>query len=299
MKMMTRTARIAAFSVLAASAASANGCSNDLPEPAAGGVIQGTLDFAGTVPEAFAVPAVLVGAFRDFPPTAPSVSLLVLEEPDFSAGPMDYELRSVPAGDYFVLAQLKDLEEEAQADDPLGGFPTSCALTDSEIGPVTVTDDAPTTGIDVTLYEQGGATDPCLALTDVCPTEGNATLELDLVKADPPGPGDVMVVALFNVSPPEGLPAEFRQFTGDALNFPVTFVANDLEPGGWAITVCYDVGGGDLFNDCAGEGDIAEAVDEGALIDLQAGDIINVEFDFDSRTNTAPASVDPASVPCE
>lgn len=296
--MRNETARMIA---VAAALVTAAGCSDDFPPANEGHRIRGTVAFEGVVPDDFEVPAVVLAAFQEFPPVNASSSVVAIESPDFAAGPVAYELRDMPAGDYYVLAQIKDLNEAAQADDPLGAYPSFCALTEEPSGPVTVTTDAPTDGVDIMVYDQAGFADPCTAAwSTLCPTEGNATLELALTSSITPADPDQMVIALFDTSPPEGFPRRFRQFTAaEVMEFPFTFLDSNIPPGTYAITLCYDVGGDDLTMGQCGDEDVSGTVDDGALVTFEAGKVVTVDWNLDDLSHPPPRTLDASELACE
>jgi hypothetical protein len=172
-----RYCSLIALSALALSTIAA--CGNELPDPPAGNRIRGSVALGPfvQVPE-LEQPAIRVFAFFNFPPGS-AFAYNTLIAPDFSSGPVPFEIdRIVATPGYTIAAVFVDLAttaffptaEEALGN-PVGAYPDVCkAATRAPDSLVEVTEEAPTDGIDFRLYPaiavQDGIpipADPCIA----------------------------------------------------------------------------------------------------------------------------------------
>jgi hypothetical protein len=227
------------------------GCHTELPDPPKGRAISGHISYAGQAHRTFEHPALQIAALALVPPPGRPHGALFVDEPDFSR-PIAYTLRNLPPWKYKVVARVFDAAHVM--DDgklPTGGFPDFCAFVGGAEGNVPVLDELATTGIDITIYDDGGAKDPCNQGDDVCPKPAGGTLEaileLQRPQAEIKSP-DQIVFAVVD-DPTKIPPTRFRLLPASTVagkGFPYTVVINDVPPGSYTVYACYDVGGNSL-----------------------------------------------------
>jgi hypothetical protein len=254
-------------------------CDDSLGENPTGRRVSGTVRYGGAYHQDLARPGVIVGLFTEFPPqdTGHALTFVPLGDDGFAGG-VPFEIRNAPPYDYHLLATLTDFDGARDDGAPLGAYPDACALG----GPPTVTirDDAPLEDLTIRLYDSAGAADPCRVATDVCPAPGKATIVFDVHAVAEVGPDDVLAVAAFDEFPPSGFPSWFTVISGDNLRFPQRVVNRNLDPGSYAVTMCFDRGGDDYLTGACGDEDLAGVYAGGALIELAADQITTFGHDL-------------------
>jgi hypothetical protein len=273
------------------------GCQTELPVPPAGRAIRGQVRYEGHV--SFEHPALQVAALALVPPPGRPHAATFIDRPTF---PVAYELRNLPPWKYKVVARLFDTKH-MMADDklPTGGFPDFCSFVGAPEGNVPVLEDLPTTGIDLTLYDGGGATDPCNQGDDVCPKPASGTLEavLELARApaDIKAP-DQLVFAVVD-DPTKIPPTRFRLLPASTIaskGFPYTIVINDVPPGSYNVYACYDVGGNSLTG--CGPEDFSLVYMDSARLPVEAAKVTTIRMSLDRGTSELMKIDDPASRGC-
>ena len=277
------------------------GCT-DIPAPAAGGRILGTISYRGTAHQTMKRPAVRVMVVVDFPPSAGPLGFQIIEageQPTFPTR-VSYELRGIAPYVYKVVAQLVDLADPNAAATvlPLGGYPDFCSLLDPGKGWVPVTQVAPASNIDFTLYDNAGTEDPCNASTSICPQPGHATLNLSVQSTKAPTAADRLIFALFSTFP-STTPSRTRIVLGSQLAFPQTLLDDAIEPGSYAaMYVCFDVGGNSGTGLCTAEDAFLLATPLPPM-DFPVGMISRFSVDLDAHTLSAQGVDDPATLGCQ
>ena len=309
---------IARWGALVGTALTLIGCVDDLPLEPEGGRITGHVVYAGDAHTSYRAPALEIAAFIQLGalavPIGPPHSLVTVVDPDFGdpAG-VAYELRGLPAYGYFVVAQLRDLEDERDVTAPAGGFPDICAVAGRDVGNARVTDDVPAIDIDFVLYDDGGAADPCRAdqpPTDEPPTDepppepdfcvpgDRAGLALRVNASDgitAMGAGDQLIVGLFDSWPAVGPPGAFRVLPGDEAQLPALVTFDDLMPGDFVVYACLDRGRDNLLGCDDPAEDSFSLHGDGVPVELPAGRVVSVELVLGSESNRPPL----VSPPCE
>jgi hypothetical protein len=273
----------------------------DIPAPVPGGRILGTASYQGTAAQTMKRPALRVMAVVDFPPSASPLAFQIIEAGEQASFPakVAYELKGIAPYMYKIAAQLIDLDEPdaAATQLPLGGYPSFCSLLDPARGWVTVTQDAPTTGIDFTLYDNAGTEDPCNAATSICPAPGLSTMNLVVRASNIPTASDRLIFALFSTFP-STTPARTRIVPGSEIAFPQTVLDNAVVPGSYAaLYVCFDVGGDSGTGLCSGDDAYLLATPSPAM-DFPAGKIVNLAVDLDAHTAVVEGIDDPSAHGC-
>jgi hypothetical protein len=278
------------------------GCDNDLPEPDDGGTVRGTVTYDGDAQSDLIEPAVRVVAVYTFPPTdleaMPPHGLVQIENPDLSA-PLPYELRHLAPGPYYILGQLFDMQDPDSLTTPAGAYPDFCVPFQVDGGNVEVQPDAAVDGIDITLYDAAGQTDPCTAASaEVCPAAGAATLDFEVRSASEVGADDILVVALFASNPPTGAPTRFKLFTPGQFSFPHRVLDNAVPPGDHVVAVCHDRGGDDVLGGGCGEEDASLVWNDGEAIAMDADMIYRTGVDLDTAASDELMTNTPADFFC-
>jgi len=277
-------------------------CETQVPERPVGGTIQGQIRYMGEGHKKFARPALQLAALALVPPPGRPHGALFIDRPDFSK-PIPYLLRNLPPYRYKVVARLID-GDNAMADtsmQPTGSYPDFCTLTSAGEGPVVVTDTAPTTGIDITLYDDGGAGDPCnRSADDVCPKPGSGTLHvtLDLMRDKEMIKAPDQLVFVILRSPSE-FPTRFKLLPAQELasGFPYTIIINDVPPDSYLIYSCYDVGGNNLMK--CGPEDFAHFYMDMTKTAVDAGKITSVRMDLAAKTSAPTTVEEPSARGCK
>ena len=295
---MTRGIR-AALVLLAA--LSVYGCT-DIPAPTAGGRILGTISYQGSAHMTMKRPAVRVMAVVDFPPSAGPLGFQIIEAEEQPGFPtrVSYELMGIVPYSYKVVAQLVDLADPNAAATklPLGGYSDFCSLLAPDQGWLVVTQAAPVTGVDFTLYDNAGAEDPCNASASVCPQPGKATMNLSVQSSKTPTASDRLIFALFSTFPSTS-PTRTRIVLGSQLGFPQTLLDDAIAPGLYsAMYVCFDVGGNSGTGLCTNE-DAYVLATPSLPIDFQADKILNLVVDLDAHTLSTQGMDDPSALGCQ
>lgn len=280
-------------------------CGTELEPAPAGGVVSGTLRYDGAAHFAFERPAITVALFASFPPEGIPHGTVQYENPDTLA-PIPYELDYVQAFDYFLIAQIIDvnapIDPDALPTGPVGAFPNTCALFASETGPVPVSMDAPTEGIDVVLYDNGGLDDPCGAPPpEVCPETDASSVSITISSDVGPteiGANDQIVWGLFEAWPPVAPPSTFGVVAASDISFPEQVSSTSVTPGDYALYVCFDRGGDNLTTTCGDEDDFV-VFESGALQTFDANTIHAYEVDLSAGTAVATPPQSPADAGCE
>ena len=271
-------------------------CDPELPDDEPTGSVRGSVTYDGTAHEAFARPALSVAAFFAWPPQAPPNSMVMIET-DELPGTVDYELRDLAPHDYFVVAQVIDLDDQGAVSVPTGSFPNFCALTEAD-GTVTVRESDAVESVDITVYDSAGADDPCGADTTSCPGDGQATMRLTLnadVSNAPIESADVVSVGLFETWPPNAPPVVFSLVTSDNIEFPLSVVVTTVPAGDLYAYACLDRGGDNSFETCS---DDPWAVQGGGTpVTFDAGKIVTLEFDLDAGSSASPVVEDALDCP--
>jgi|GEM_PF-5542576 len=281
----------------------ATGCDDDIIEPAAGLRVSGTVFYEGAGFDNFAEPAMQVAVFSAFPPISVPHGFIVVENPEFTAAGISYEVTGVPAwdGGYQVIGQIVDQTNLADMSGPTGAFPDFCQLSAAEGGLVTVAEDEPTTGIDITLFDSGGATDPCANNTDACPgSAGQASLVVDLTSEVDPGTftdTDTVFIGLFATFP--GPPSAFRIVPRADIEFPLQVILNETVPDDYVVFACYDRMGDNLMDCGDGEGDVAAFYDSQTPVTLAADTITTLGLDIDSGDSEGAEVVTAQDAGCD
>lgn len=274
-------------------------CSHDLGEhPPAGHSVRGTVRYEGMTARAFEDPAWLVLATTTPAPDAIPHALVVLRTDDVDA-PTDYELRFLPAGRYYVIAQLVDLADFDPVASPVGAYPNGCVLTAQPEGrSLTVPEDADVEGIDVVVRDSVFL-DPCfeearLPAVDACPREGRMAVSIEVRTAEALAPGDRLVLGLYPSFPPAA--GEGAQLVGRGeLTFPLTTAFNEAEPGDYFVYACLDRGGDAPDGQC-GDEDLWVA---SLTAETFAADAVHsVTVDLDEGTVEVGPSASPDPVAC-
>jgi hypothetical protein len=301
-----RPARRAALLPWLVMAALAGGCSTQLPEPPAGLVIRGEVRYQGQAHLGYTRPAIQVLAFARLPASADDRTrphaLVVLEPASYDA-PIAYVLGPLPPFRYKVLARVFDLAnlDIHYTQLPSGGYPDACKVLEGPTGNVEVTEAAPTTGIDITMYDRGGTTDPCnMQATEVCPQPGTgslvARLLLDRPIAQVVAPDKLLFAVLKNAT--DLLPVRFRLLeapdVAQAGGFPYRVVFNNVPPDSYLAYGCYDVGGDNITSGACGPMDFATPYMNMGRLDIAAGTITTIELDL-GRNTSALTGVEPAA----
>jgi hypothetical protein len=232
---------------------------------------------------------------------APPHAAVFIEGPDFSQA-VPYELRNMHPFRYKVIARLIDYGHPTADSDPVptGAYPDFCTFVSAPEGNVEVTDAVANEDIDITLYDNGGADDPCGKSTGICPLNGAGTLEvvLDLARAQSAiKPPDQLVFAILTA--PAAFPTKFLIVPAATLamkGFPYTVVINSVPPGPYIVYACYDVGGNSLMG--CGPEDFSATIDDAMKLPIPAGKITSLRFDLDARTTMITAQDEPAARGC-
>jgi hypothetical protein len=297
---MTARLPVAALLALVGLAAS---CSTQLPEPPPGLVIRGQVRYLGEVQRSYARPAIQVLALAKLPTSETDMSrphALVVLEPSSYDAPIAYQLGPLPAFRYKVVARIIDLTNLAipYTQLPSGAYPNACSLLETPTGNVEVTEAAPTTGIDFTIYDRGGAADPCnLVAADVCPPAGAGSLVvrmlLDRPAAQLVAPDMLLFAILKNAT--DLLPVRFRLLdaadVAKAGGFPYRMVFNNVPPDSYIAYGCYDVGGDNVTSGACGPTDFAAPYMNMERLAIAAGTITTIELDL-GRNASALTSVE-------
>jgi hypothetical protein len=301
MEMMNRlTTVVLAFSTLVVFAA----CENDLDPGDPLGSIGGTLSYAGSEASELAYPGLSVTVFSRFPPnTAPHGNVILEINADDLPLDLDYQLDNIPGPwEYFVLGSLIDIGQPVittgEGAVPIGAFPDLCKGLFTNPGPVAVTNGELTDGVDITIYDENGALDPCGSAPpsdSICPDPDRATMVVTVSNTTiTAGPGDSLVYALFSSSPPAGPPLGFGSIpVADIEEFPYNFVKLDLFPSDYALLLCYDVGGDN--QQCDGPGDVS--ILTAGVNTYASGQVVTTSANIDDASYTEPVSV-PAPAEC-
>jgi hypothetical protein len=279
------------------------GCENHLPDPPVGGMIRGQLRYGGVAHQQFTRPAVQIAALAMLPPPsgARPHGLQVIENPDFSR-PIDYQLANLPEFSYKVVALIADVADP-QADQsklPTGAYPNMCALVTSPQANVPVSATGPTTNIDISVYDSGGAQDPCNKPKDnACPVAGASSLVMVLSLARGQElivKPDQLIVAV--LTDPMAFPTRFKLLPANELasGFPYAMIFNDLPAGEYIVYACYDVNGDNLLG--CGPQDFSANYMGGAKLNVPAGKIIQVHMDLDTQATGLDSIEEPAARGC-
>lgn len=277
------------------------GSCTDIPAPAVGGRILGTISYAGSAHQTMKRPAVRVMVVVDFPPSSGPLGFQIIEageQPTFPAK-VSYELKGIVPYAYKVVAQLVDVADPdvAATKLPLGGYADFCSLLDPGQGWVLVSKDAPVTGVDFTLYDNAGTEDPCNASTSICPQAGEASMNLTVQSSKAATAADRLIFALFTTFP-STTPARTRIVPGAQVTFPQILLDNDITPGSYgAIYVCLDVGGNSGTGLCTGEDAFLLATPLPPM-DFPPGKIVNLVVDLDAHTSSTQGVDDPSALGC-
>ncbi len=283
----------------------AAGCSTELEDPPAGGRITGTIFYSGDFHASLVRPALQIAVVPTVPdpehPVRPH-GLAVIESRQLAAVP--YDIPSLLPFRYRVVARMIDLTNPALSEHelPSGGYPDLCTFLDALDNNVEVTAGAPTFGVDVTLYDKGGTTDPCFnTAPDVCPKAGAGTLEvlleLNRDKSQVRAP-DQLVFAMLK-DPMEFPPTRFRILSAAVLarmGFPYTLVINDVPPEGYIVYACYDVGGNSITG-CGPEDFVSEYMKR-AKLTVPAGKVTTIRLGLDGGSSEYVGEADPATRGC-
>jgi hypothetical protein len=279
-------------------------CDSRYPAEMPGRLISGTIRYNGAEHLKLARPIVQLAALALVPPPPGKQphGVVFVEPRDFSQ-PTPYELRHMHPFRYKVVARLVDYANPAPEDAPVprGGYPDFCTFVSAPEGNVAVIDAAPTTGIDITLYDNGGADDPCGKGGDVCPKTGAGTLEvqiaLDRAREAITAPDQLVFAVL--TGPTQAIPTRFRILPASELaakGFPHTVVINDVPPGAYIVYACYDVGGNGLMG-CGPEDFTAAFTDDNKLA-VPDAKITSVRLDLNASMATLLAVDDPPDRGC-
>jgi hypothetical protein len=279
-------------------------CSTELPVPPPGLIIRGDVRYMGQAHLGFTRPAIQVLALAMLPTSEADQqrphALLVLEPASYEA-PIAYQLGPLPAFRYKVVARIIDLTDLTipYTQLPSGAYPNACSLFDSPGGNVEVTEAAPTAGIDITMYDRGGAADPCnLQVADVCPQPDTGTLIVRLLLDRPAAqlvkPDALLFAILKNAT--DLVPVRFRLLDAPdvamAGGFPYRMVFNNVPPDSYIAYGCYDVGGDNITSGACGPMDFATPYMNMERLPIAADTITSIELDL-GRTTSALTSVEP------
>jgi hypothetical protein len=292
--------RYLALSALAALLVGGPACDDDRPSVSQGGVIEGRVFYEGQTYPALSRPALQVAAFGTFPPGGPPHAARVIENPVFGDDGVPYRLSGLPVYDkFFVVGQIIDLDDPANTTAPAGSYPDFCQLSEPT-GTVAVTEDAPTTGIDFTLYGSGGAEDPCAVVTDACPEAGRGSLVIEAranVAAGDIGASDTAVIALFTSFP--GAPALFRVVPSADLEFPLTVILPNVVPNDYVVYVCYDRGGDNSQGLCDETEDTFAFYDMQNKVSFAEATIVQLGLDLETGDSNPAKVTTAAEAGCE
>jgi hypothetical protein len=184
---------------------------------------------------------------------------------------------------------------------PTGSFPSFCSLVSSPDGNVEVTAAAPTTGIDIVVYDDGGAADPCnQSATDFCPKAGAGTLSVTLELTRPKEmikPPDQLVFVILTSE--ADFPTRFKLLSAADLagGFPYHILINDVPPSSYLVYACYDVGGNNLRG--CGPEDFPLFYMDKTKLEVAAQKITSVRMDLDSKTSELVGVEEPADRGCK
>jgi hypothetical protein len=273
-------------------------CTSQYPTPSAGGRISGHVWYQGNAQLSMKRPGIRVLLFVDFPPTGSDYALVLIENPNLAAG-VPYAINWIIPYQYKVVGQLIDIAvpDADPTQLPAGGYPDFCTLLHPGEGLVDVTDSAPNTGIDFTLYDQAGALDPCSAPTTVCPLPGKATMNLVVKSSRIPTAKDQLRAALFQTFPSMN-PTSSHLVPGASLVFPRTVIDNGLPSGDYAaLYVCFDVNSDSGMGLCTAEDSFVLYVFPTPMT-FAANKIANLVADLDAGTVVAMEVDDPAVDGC-
>jgi len=243
-------------------------------------------------------PGLRVLLFIDFPPTGNVFGVTLIEKPNLAAG-VPYALNWLIPYQYKVVGQLVDIDapDLDQTQLPLGGYPDFCTLMRPGEGLVDVTKDVPKTDIDITLYDQAGALDPCSTPVTVCPSPGKATMNLVVQSSRTPTASDQLRVALFQTFPSMN-PTSTRMIPGAGLTFPRTVIDNGVPAGNYvALYVCFDVNSDSGMGLCTSEDSFILDVAPTPM-SFPADKIVNLIADLDAGTVVITSTDDPATDGC-
>jgi hypothetical protein len=243
-------------------------------------------------------PGLRVLLFVDFPPSGSDFALVVIENPNLAAG-VPYAINWITPYKYKVVGQLIDIDapDADQTQLPAGGYPDFCTLLHPDEGFVDVTDGAPNTGIDFTLYDQAGALDPCSTPATVCPSPGKSTMNLVVQSTRIPTSNDQLRVALFQTFPSTS-PTSSRTVPGASLAFPRTVVDNGLPAGDYAaLYVCFDVNSDSGMGLCTAEDAFVLHMFP-APMGFPADKIVNLVADLDAGTVVVTGIDEPVTDGC-
>lgn len=219
----------------------AAGCSSELPPaPPPGNGISGRVFYAGSLDTRAPGQALVISAFATFPPSGPPHGLLQVSAPDFTAAGLPYALSFLPEYGYFVLAEIVDLNDPSASfsGEAAGGYPNTCKLG-ADGARVAVSADHVATGIDLTIYDEGGAQDPCHHPSAPPPTPvPTPALAVTLTSSDlHPGSDDLVSIAVFTSDPPAGAPAAATMAM--ATGFPQTLTLDSVPATRAFVSACF------------------------------------------------------------
>ncbi len=284
---------------LAAAVALCCACTHDLGNHRpTGHNVRGTVRYEGTAARAFEDPAWLVIATTTPSPDAIPHALVVLRTEDVDA-PQDYVLRFLPAGRYYVIAQLVDLASFDPVASPVGAYPNGCVLTmQPEERSLSVPEDADVEGIDVVIRDSIFR-DPCfeeaqLPELDACPREGRMAVQLEITTTETLAADDRLLLGLYANFPPMGGDGTEIVGRGD-LAFPLATAFNEQAPGDYVVYACLDRGG-DAPDGICGDDDLW--VVSPAPTTFEANQVHSVAIDLDAGTTMVGPSIMPDPVAC-
>lgn len=276
------------------------GCDDQFPDPLERSTIRGKVTYEGTAHENFSRPAVQVMAFYTFPPATTPNSLHVTEDLEGLAdGGVSYELREVVPFDYYILGQLFDLDDRDDLTVPAGGYPDFCALSATS-APLTVAAFDDVDGIDFTLHDAAGSTDPCASDPSVCPEPGFATLVVNITSAMNPADlstDDLLLVALFTQFPPNSFPVVSTILPSSQLEFPMTVKYTNVPTDELVLYACLDIGGDNTQSLC-GDSDVWTLFDGGSTHAFMSGKVVTFDLDLDDGTSSTTVQ-DKSELNCE
>jgi hypothetical protein len=296
--------------LLAAAVALAVGatCQTELPSPPAGRRVSGLIRYQGAFHHTLVRPALQIALLTSVPdPNRPQRphGLAVIETRDLEA--VFYQLENIPPFRYRLVARVIDLAQPELSEHvlPSGGYPDLCTFLDAAEGNVAVNEETPTSGVNFTLYDSGGTTDPCFTnpvVGGACPKAGAGTLEVVLELARPPSEvraPDQLIFAMLK-EPTEFPPTRFRLLSAQDLvakgGFPYTLVINDVPPESYIVYACYDVGGNNIAG--CGPMDFVSEYMKRAKLAVAAGKITTVRLGLDDGSSELVSVTGPAARGC-
>ena len=132
-----------------------------------------------------------------------------------------------------------------------------------------------------------------------CPDDGRATLRLNLLaEGQQPVEADRLTYALFTSWPPMGAPARSQLLSGSEVAFPYELVDTAVKTGDYALYVCFDPDGDTPVESVCDDDELWVLYDDGALLTIEAGQVVDITLDLVAGTGTLDANQPAADLGC-